>query len=80
MAADHQCSMSEAQTTIPFTIEVSPKEAVIISGRDIDAAGQGPGLPDAEGSEHQQVCGACQHSASVTKPTPAAIHLPSGAH
>lgn len=54
MAADHQCSMSEAQTTIPFTIEVSPKEAVIISGRDIDAAGQGPGLPDAEGSEHQQ--------------------------
>lgn len=64
IAVDHQCSMSEAQTTIPFTIEVSPTEAVITSGQDVADAGQGQGRPDAEGSEQQQEVQQAESSSS----------------
>lgn len=63
MAADHKCSLSEAQTTIPFTIEVSPTQAVVTSGPDIAAAAQNQEHSERGGPEQQQVCVACQHRA-----------------
>lgn len=59
MAADQQCNMSEEQTMIPFTIEVSPTQAVMHSGQDVAAAEQGSGQSDADGSAQQQVCTGC---------------------
>lgn len=59
MAAHHQCSLSEEQTMIPFTIEVSPTEAVMTNGGDLTSAGQGQGQPGADSSEQQQVRTGC---------------------
>ena len=56
MAADHQCSLSEEQTMIPFTIEVSPTSAVMTNGNQPTFAGQGQEQPGADGPEQQQVC------------------------
>lgn len=44
---------------IPFTIEVSPTQAVMNSGQDVAAAEQGQGQSDADGSVQQEVCIGC---------------------
>lgn len=61
MAADHQCSLSEEQTMIPFTIEVSPTQAVMANGSDLTIAGQSQGQPGADSPEQQQVRTGCWH-------------------
>lgn len=44
---------------IPFTIEVSPTQAVMNNGQDDAAAEQGQGQSDADGSAQEQVCIGC---------------------
>lgn len=44
---------------IPFTIEVSPSQAVMTNGQDLTDAGRGQGQPGADGPEQQQVRTGC---------------------
>lgn len=54
-AHDLQCGVSEEQTRIPFTIEVSPDQTIVSNGQDNSPAQQGEGSLDASAHSLNQV-------------------------